>query len=156
MIRGPQTRMRQQPHRMAAGFACVIVAAWLAGCAASTPSDETADAAMSPKTAGRVAMAPPRTPAVPDTDPAQLRGMQAAMLRDLLGAPGLIRHEPPAEVWLYTAGSCIFHVFLYDDAGTGVYRVTDYDMVATGRRILPVRDCFASVLSRADHRARES
>lgn len=82
--------------------------------------------------------------------------MPAHMVRTLLGEPRFIRHEPPAEVWLYAAGNCIFHVFMYDEAGTGSYRVVHYDVAASSRSIQPVNECFANVLSRAEHRARES
>lgn len=139
--------LKPKRRRLAPWLLCAAAALMIAGCASTPPQ--------SSQTRTSAAVPPPATAAEPGADPAQLRGMQAATLKMLLGEPGLVRDEPPAQVWLYAAGSCVFHVFLYDHPGEG-YRVSHYDMVAIGPVIHPVKDCFANVLSRAEHRARES
>ena len=82
--------------------------------------------------------------------------MQAGSLKLLLGEPNLVRQEPPAQVWLYADGSCVFHVYLYEQPGDGGYRVTHYDMLTHARAIRPARDCFGSLLQRAEHRQLDS
>ncbi len=57
-----------------------------------------------------------------DDDPARLMGLDAAELALLLGAPDLLRREPPAEIWQYRGATCVFDVFLYEQ--TGQQRVT--------------------------------
>ncbi|MCH6588401.1 MAG: hypothetical protein IH805_08830, partial [Proteobacteria bacterium] len=52
-----------------------------------------------------------------DDDPARLMGLDRAGLAKLLGDPELLRREPPAEIWQYRGRSCVFDVFLYEEAG---------------------------------------
>lgn len=57
--------------------------------------------------------------APPPTDPvhsAQILGLDSGAVRKLLGEPGLIRREEPAEVWQYRTASCVLDVVLYDQA----------------------------------------
>lgn len=44
-----------------------------------------------------------------------LTGLEASSLRSLLGAPGLVRKDPPAEVWQYRSPSCVLDIYLYPD-----------------------------------------
>ena len=59
----------------------------------------------------------------------QLVGMNRGGLSDLLGKPSLLRREPPAEVWQYSAAQCVLHVFFYSDTDNGGYRVSHVDIV---------------------------
>lgn len=55
----------------------------------------------------------------PPSDPvhsASILGLDGGAVRKLLGEPGLIRHEEPAEVWQYRTASCVLDVVLYDQA----------------------------------------
>ena len=57
--------------------------------------------------------------APPPTDPvhsAQILGLDSGAVRKLLGEPGLIRRDEPAEVWQYRTASCVLDVVLYDQA----------------------------------------
>ncbi len=46
-------------------------------------------------------------------DPDAVMGLTPTAVQALLGAPGLVRHEAPAEVWQYQSGGCVLDVFLY-------------------------------------------
>jgi hypothetical protein len=55
----------------------------------------------------------------PPPDPvhsASILGLDSGAVRKLLGEPGLIRREEPAEVWQYRTASCVLDVVLYDQA----------------------------------------
>jgi|SRR5215471_11021202 len=55
----------------------------------------------------------------PPPDPvhsASILGLDSGAVRKLLGEPGLIRHEEPAEVWQYRTASCVLDVVMYDQA----------------------------------------
>jgi hypothetical protein len=57
--------------------------------------------------------------ASPPPDPvhsASILGLDSGAVRKLLGEPGLIRREEPAEVWQYRTASCVLDVVLYDQA----------------------------------------
>ena len=57
--------------------------------------------------------------APPPPDPvhsASILGLDSGAVRKLLGEPGLIRHEEPAEVWQYRTASCVLDVVLYDQS----------------------------------------
>ena len=47
---------------------------------------------------------------------ASILGLDSGAVRKLLGEPGLIRRETPAEVWQYRTASCVLDVVLYDQA----------------------------------------
>jgi hypothetical protein len=55
----------------------------------------------------------------PPPDPihsASILGLDSGAVRKLLGEPGLIRRDEPAEVWQYRTASCVLDVVLYDQA----------------------------------------
>ena len=54
---------------------------------------------------------------------AAILGLDGAEVRLLLGDPGLIRRETPAEVWQYRTAGCVLDVVLYDQesGARGVY-----------------------------------
>ena len=57
--------------------------------------------------------------APPPSDPvhsASILGLDSGAVRKLLGEPGLIRREEPAEVWQYRTASCVLDVVLYNQA----------------------------------------
>ena len=86
---GRTSRMRSQPLALIGPAIAAIVL--LAGCQATPPP----------------------------TDPvhsAQILGLDSGAVRKLLGEPGLIRRDEPAEVWQYRTTSCVLDVVLYDQA----------------------------------------
>src|SRR5215468_12349080 len=57
------------------------------------------------------------TPPPPDpVHSASILGLDSGAVRKLLGEPGLIRREEPAEVWQYRTTSCVLDVVMYDQA----------------------------------------
>jgi hypothetical protein len=49
--------------------------------------------------------------------------LRARELEEFLGAPKLVRHDAPAEVWQYRSAACVLDVFLYQDKLTTGVRV---------------------------------
>ncbi|HEY2889201.1 MAG TPA: hypothetical protein VGJ31_01170, partial [Dongiaceae bacterium] len=47
--------------------------------------------------------------------PGDLTGIEGSALQRLLGAPGLVRKDYPAEVWQYRNPSCVLDIYLYPD-----------------------------------------
>lgn len=77
-------------------------------------------------------------------DPARLIGLGPDALTAMLGRPELIRREQPAEIWQYRAASCVFDVFLYDQAGSR--RVTYLEARDNAARKAPPRPCLNALL----------
>jgi len=119
-----------------------------ADAAAATAAQDDAEAeaeievAPAPEAEDPVAAVPPE-PVIED-DPRQLLGLDRAGLDTLLGQPAVIRREPPAEIWQYRGASCVFDVFLYEDAGS---RVVNYFEArdATAERV-EARACLNQLL----------
>ena len=63
-----------------------------------------------------IAALPPEP--VIDDDPARILGLGPDQLTEILGQPELMRREPPVEIWQYRGQSCVFDVFLYEEAGS--------------------------------------
>ena len=93
-----------------------IVAAFLAlaGCAGSQvantaqrTSQVAAAGASTPASTGAGASAPSTL------RPADLVGLDGPALEHLLGKPGLVRRDYPAEVWQYRNPGCVLDVYLY-------------------------------------------
>ena len=79
-------------------------------------------------------------------DPGELVGMTGGEVAELLGRPGLLRREPPAEVWRYAGPSCVLHIFLYpDDAGPD-YRVTFYETLGPDAGPADSVSCYGSLI----------
>ena len=85
----------------------------------------------------QAAVPPPRpavrTPPAEPVDPAQLDGMDADAVRDLLGAPDRVREASPATVWTYASSACLLEVYFYMDLGSQKLRVLAHDISAVGR-----------------------
>ena len=88
----------------------------LAACGGAPPEDVDNDrlqtgASMSPAQPGSQAFAATR-PRIP---PASLKGLDPVSVVALLGEPGLLRRDPPAEIWQYHGVGCVVDLFLYED-----------------------------------------
>ncbi len=91
---------------------------------------------------------PPAQAALPDVevddDPERLIGLGPNGLNVLLGQPELIRREPPARIWQYRSGACVFDVVFYEEAdGERVTYVEARDSL--GNRTAP-RPCLNTLL----------
>lgn len=85
----------------------VAVSAALAACAPQQRAAPVAAAGPSPQITS-----------VPRTYPAdKLVGMDEQNLGRLLGSPGLLRSDGPAEIWQFVDETCILDVFLYRSGG---------------------------------------
>ncbi len=116
-------------------IAGLLVAAWLTACETTAP-DPTAKAGATP----------PAEAALPEVDdnPERLIGLGPNGLNVLLGQPDLIRREPPARIWQYRSGACVFDIVLYEEAdGERVTYVEARDSL--GNRTEP-RPCLNTLL----------
>jgi len=69
---------------------------------------------------------PLSTPAGRGLDPALLVGLDFAATKALLGDPVSQLEQPPAKVWAYNGGICMFNVFFYPSMDDNVFRVLTY------------------------------
>ncbi len=88
-------------------------------------------------------------------DPQRLVGLDFDGTKALLGDPAARMEQPPAEVWAYAGGGCMFSVFFYPSVDDRVFRVlaievTDEAAAASPKVLDPddpaVRRCFAELL----------
>ena len=61
-------------------------------------------------------------------DPDLLVGLDFEATKALLGDPVLRMEQPPAKVWAYKGGSCMFSVFFYPSVDDSVFRVLTYEV----------------------------
>ena len=45
-----------------------------------------------------------------------LIGLETTAIKDRFGAPALVRHEAPAEIWQYRNTNCVMDIFIYADS----------------------------------------
>jgi len=132
--------------------ACVTL---LAACGGSRGADVAAPPALAVPPPAAEAPPPGEPPAATATLAAiapsaglrtpDLIGLSRAELARLLGAPTLLRREPPGEVWQYAGNACVLHVFLYAEPNGS--RVAHYESVQRAGRRLTARDCYARLLA---------
>lgn len=65
-----------------------------------------------------VAALPPAPPVSLADLGARIKGMEKNAIARLLGEPGFIRRDDPAEIWQYRGGRCILDIFMYKDGNT--------------------------------------
>lgn len=104
---------------LAAGGA-IAFAALLSGCQAASPRDAPGSAA--------------------------IVGLDGGAVRKLLGEPGLIRRETPAEVWQYRTAGCVLDVVLYDEASGP--RVAYAEARTPAAEPAPTDNCLSDVLTK--------
>jgi len=76
---------------------------------------------------------PQPEPQAPDAlDPDRLFGLSSNQVVALLGAPSLLRRDPPAELWLYEGNACTAHLFLYQSGPGDDYRVRHLETGGNG------------------------
>ena len=111
---------------------------------AQQPAQPAAQPTPAPQQAKKPAVAAlPRVPAI-DDNPKRLMGLSPNGVARLLGKPVLVRREPPAEIWQYLGTSCVFDVFLYEEAGA--QRVTYLEARDRKARRIEERGCFNELL----------
>ena len=65
-----------------------------------------------------------------EPDPHLLVGLDFEATKALLGNPIVQLEQPPAKIWAYDSGTCMFSVFFYPSVDDKVFRVLTYE--ATG------------------------
>jgi len=132
-----------------------ILAASLGGCAAPPVPDRAAtppaDGAPMPRvgegqTAHIAPMPAPRDDRRRDSDPKLLIGLTGAQIAELLGRPGFVRRDAPAEVWQYRGSDCVLDVFLYADGASARVQHVELRPRQPARPSSPA--CFAGLLGR--------
>lgn len=58
-----------------------------------------------------------------DADPQRLVGLDFDGTKALLGDPAARMEQPPATIWAYAGGGCMFSVFFYPSVNDQVFRV---------------------------------
>lgn len=120
------------PRRRARIAAIAVLGALAAGCAPGS------DGMM----AGLGSMFGPSASA----DPAALIGLAPEQIGETLGRPELQRLEPPAEVWQYRSGLCVFDLYLYDQEEGR--RAVHYEARSRSNGAVDPAECLGSVVAR--------
>lgn len=97
----------------------------------------------------------PPDPAPPEKtypEPAHLSGLDGSRVLALLGAPGLKRHDDPAEIWQYQTRACTLHLFLYRAAKGDAYKVRHFETRARGKDRVSEKACFVGLLKAHERR----
>ncbi|HTU53369.1 MAG TPA: hypothetical protein VMF62_05305 [Acetobacteraceae bacterium] len=81
---------------------------------------------------------------VPPGSVYRLVGATPTALEAELGRPLLLRHDGPAEVWLYRSSRCAIDLILYRDPATGAPRVASADTRPLGAPLSDA-ECLASL-----------
>ena len=63
-----------------------------------------------------------------EADPERLVGLDFDAAKALLGDPAAKHEEPPAEIWAYEGGICMFNLFFYPSVDDKVFRVLAYEV----------------------------
>ncbi len=88
----------------------------------------------------------PEVAAIPEVfpQPETMLGLGRDGMTDLLGAPGFLRRDSPAEIWQYSDEACILDVFLYEEGDD--YRVLHFEVRNRDGGTLSRDDCFAGFI----------
>jgi hypothetical protein len=63
-----------------------------------------------------------------EADPDRLVGLDFDATKALLGDPAVQLEKPPAKVWAYDGGTCMFNLFFYPSVDDKTFRVLAYEM----------------------------
>ncbi|MEQ8667218.1 MAG: hypothetical protein RIC16_15980 [Rhodospirillales bacterium] len=141
-------RVRRWPA-VSGALTCLLL---LAACASSPAPDQQADEAdtfvadpiadAEPAAEPQVALVP-APPPVPDVN--SFLNQNGAEIAGVLGEPGFVRRDPPAELWQYRTGACTLDLFFYDEGGED-YRLAylDFRDVDSSREARD--DCLRAII----------
>jgi hypothetical protein len=94
------------------------------------------------------AVTPPPPPPPPLPTTRDVLGLKPVKVSQMLGQPGLIRREKPAEVWQYAGSDCVLHVFLYDDEPSGTFRVDHLEATDLQGAMTSTDSCLAEMVKK--------
>ena len=142
------------PNSVHLNISVIFAALAVVACGTPQPAQVTASAQAAPKIDTPEFDTPkfdtPEKVVVPDPSaeiypaPNLTTGLNRQLLITLLGEPGFMRRDGPAEIWQYKTLACTLDVFLYKDAVGPVYRVTHFETRGVART---TTDCVVSVFS---------
>jgi len=98
---------------------------------AAPPGTETAEPAATDSTPTPPAISQRRLSGINAPPADSLIGKAGSDLVLLLGRPGLVHKERDAEIWQYSAASCVMLFYLYDGSD-GARRITYFEAVPQG------------------------
>ncbi|RMD63643.1 MAG: hypothetical protein D6826_04405 [Alphaproteobacteria bacterium] len=121
---GPEAVAEEAPTPADPGWAESLAASWYVP-APPPPVPRHKPVPLAPGVAQNVepAEAVANTP-----DPQLLVGLDFAATKALLGDPALQMERPPAKVWAYNGGTCMFNLFFYPSMDDNVFRVLTYEV----------------------------
>ena len=147
-------------RRRVRALALAALAVLVAGCAAldgfaplqleGRPGAQPGAQAWRPGIAPLPAQPSPEPAFVADLDPMALLGLARADVAALLGPPGLLRRDPPAEMWQYRNEACVLHLFLYAVGADTGYEVRHVELRGRAGAPVPAR-CFAALINAPGH-----
>lgn len=97
--------------------------------------------------AAATAAIPPPEPEI-DSNPNRLLGLDRGAITGLLGTPGFVRSEAPAQLWRYRDERCLLDLFLYgdgDNAENGAV-VRHYEVRSIADPAVSPSDCLKALL----------
>ena len=142
------------PSSVRLNISVIFAALALVACGTPHPAQVAANAQAAPEfdtpefdTPEKVVASDPSAEIYPE--PNLTTGLDRQLLITLLGEPGFMRRDGPAEIWQYKTLACTLDVFLYKDAVGTAYRVTHFETRGAERT---TTDCVVSVFSTAHDR----
>lgn len=105
---------------------------------------ETATA-VEPPPEPEVAVVPPPPPPPPVPDVETFLNRNGVEIAGVLGEPGFVRRDPPAELWQYRAAACTLDLFFYDD-GDEDYRLAYLDFRGVGDEPEARDECLRAII----------
>lgn len=134
-------------------LAAGAVMAGLGGCmappdrqTASLPAPAATEPGSDANGLAQRALPTPREDSRRAADPRALVGLTGSEVSGLLGRPGFVRRDAPAEIWQYRAADCVLDVFLYTEPGGARVKHVELRPRQSARPTSPA--CFAGMLGR--------
>lgn len=75
-------------------------------------------------------------------NPQALVNLDESRIRELMGAPAMVREEPPAVIWSYLRGECRLDVYLYENLSTKILRSLTYVVETSRQDVAPEQHCL--------------
>jgi len=101
------------------------------------------DAAAAESTPEPVKTATP--PPIPVPDAETFLNRNGVEIAEILGEPGFVRKDPPAELWQYRTGACTLDLYFYDE-GAGAYALEWLDFRGTDGTSAARDACLREIL----------
>lgn len=102
---------------------------------ATEDDDERVEPAFTLKASDGMPPLPRRKPkqiagiAVENFEPEQLVGLDFDSTKALLGSPALQLEQPPAKIWAYNGGTCMFNLFFYPSVDDNKFRILTFEIM---------------------------